>query len=652
MKLNKRINALAWLFAMMLGVVTTACSSSNDDPAPSETVTIKLAATAVEANKVTFTITTENAEIAAWLQQPDLDADIYAEAVMTDGTKVNIVNNQAAVTVEGLSPNTEYIFDAVARSKQGTLSTVAHLTVKTAELGSSVIQLTQTVGANYADVDGKGNYTVMFAVGNLDADGMPEKVGNMLMQLDLFADADNDPLNATLPNGTYTAGKQEVGTFNPSYTYVMVRTAEPSTDDDGITTSPLADGNIVVSREGDIYTIDIDATLLTGEAIKAQYKGALAFTYAGNNSYENFKEAQNVTFDKQSGRYWGNFFYPHADDFALQFANGTIDENGTLTDGYYLYVSAYMPKLADYNVDDPALATGTYTVCSQKSPVISYIPYDVVQGKMLSIFESEQLTGSYIIRIDGKTGKQYRALLDQGTMTVSRVGSDYRVEFNFLSPEGVELKGTYQGTIHMGNYNDNDTNQNNIAHPWSTLDGNVNLHFNEAAKGMRYYMGEYMKKGYYSWMINIVTDEPYKDDYLTLEYLTPAADGYALKEGEYTVSNQLQGYQLIPGFWTYGGGEVAYCWYGDMNSIDSEGYSSRLAPIMSGKMTVKSNGNDNYTFTFDFADDASHSIKGTWTGTVTNYDATQGSSSSARRTRGISARKQMLKANRLLKVRN
>lgn len=641
----------AWFSVLMLGWTAASCSSSNDDPAENPVPTVRLTLDKAEANKVTFTIATENAEAAAWLQEPDIDGDIFAEAIMAEGTKVNLVDGKATVTVEDLTANTEYHFAAVARSKQGRLSAVVILTVKTAELGSNVIAITQTVGANYADVDGKGNYTVMFAVGNLDASGMPERVGNMLMQLDLYADADSDPLNATLPDGTYTAGKQEVGTFNPSYTYVMVRTSEASTDDDGVTTSPIADGTVKVSRDGDIYTIDVDAVLLSGEQLRAEYKGSLAFTYAGNNSYENFTEAQNVTFDKQSGRYWGNFFYPHADDFALQFANGTVDENGTLTDGYFLYVSAYMPKLADYNADDPALATGTYTVCAQKSPVISYIPYDVVQGKIISIFESDQLTGSYLVRIDGKTGKQYRALLDQGTMTVTRVGSDYRVEFNFLSPEGVELKGTYQGAIHMGNYNDNDTNQNNIAHPWSTLDADVNLHFHETAHGMRYYMGEYMKKGYYSWMINIISDEPYRDDYLTLEYLTPVADGYELKDGEYTVGSQLQAYQLLPGFWTYGGGEVAYCWYGDMNSIDNEGYSSKLAPIMSGKMTVKSNGNDNYTFTFDFTDDANHAIKGTWTGKVTSYNATSEGSSAARRTRATASKKQMLKANRLLKVR-
>lgn len=513
------------------------------------------------------------------------------------------------------------------------------------------ITLTKTVAANYTVSNELGNYTLALAVGELDENDMPATTGSMMMQIDLFAAVDGDTQNATLPNGTYQAGKNEAFTFNPSYTYAVLRTEEATAESDGLTMLPLTSGDITVSRDGDTYTIDINCTLISGDSLKARFTGPLAFTYTASSQYEKFTETQNITFTNEQGRYWGNFFYPHCDDMAMQFFTGTVDTNGNLTDGYYLYIPAFMPKLADYNMTNPPLSEGVYDVRPTKSQTINWIPYEIQQGKVMTIFERETVVGAYLMRIDGATGKRYLGLLDSGTMKVTKQDNTYSIVFDFATAEGIAIKGTYNGRVTLTNYNDNDTNQNNVPRPWSQLTENISLNFNEWAEASVFFLGQDLKQGYNSWLIYILDmkNERAKDDYITVELLTPVADGMALASREYVISNELGAYLLIPGFQKYGGGEVAYSWYGDMNSVDDEGYATKLAPINGGTMTLQKNSEDNYTFVFDFVDDAGHTIKGTWTGTTGFYDMSQ-QTTSAKRHKPVMNR-QGVKPIKLLKVR-
>lgn len=643
-----------------------ACSDSNENnepnPNPDEVPAIsKIEVTAKSSTSLSFAIVTTNAVECTWelisFEDDDestrvtgaSDMPDISDITLDDGNKTTVVNDTAKITVNDLDPNTEYLFVASATGKTGKTSKVSYIEVTTDEANSDGIEFERTVVATYTESGTLGDYAIVLALGEIDENGMPGTTSSMMMQLDLLAEADEDPYNATLPEGTYKPGKDGAFSFNPQYTYATFRTAEETDEDDGLTMSPLTSGEITVARDGDIYDITIDGILLSGDSVKAHFQGSIAFTYTSTSQYEDFEEDQDVTLEHEQGRYWGNFFYPHCDDFGLTFYSGTVDENGSLADGYYLYIPGFMPKLADYNVANPPLAAGTYKVRPNKSPIINWVPFEIMQGSLQTVLESETVIGAYLMRVDGATGKSYLGLVDNGTMEVKEQGEGYSIDFNFQTPEGVKLHATYNGTVVMTNYNDNDTNQNNVKRPWSQLDGNVNLNFHSSAEATAFFLGEDMKEGYNSWRIDLVsTTETYQDDYLTLELLTPVADGQNLKECEYTVSDELEGYQLIPGFQTYGGGEVAYCWYGDMNTIDSEGYCTKLAPIYGGTMQVKKNSNTNYTFTFDFIDDNNHTIKGTWTGTTNFYDATQASAKEFSRRL---AHQKVVKPAKLLKFR-
>lgn len=80
-------------------------------------------------------------------------------------------------------------------------------------------------------------------------------------------------------------------------------------------------------------------------------------------TYQPFTKDQEVSFTLAKGRYYGNWFCPHADDMLLQFYHGNFNENEVLTNGYYLQLSScYMHKLLDYNMENPPLEEGTYQV--------------------------------------------------------------------------------------------------------------------------------------------------------------------------------------------------------------------------------------------------------------------------------------------------
>ena len=51
-----------------------------------------------------------------------------------------------------------------------------------------------------------------------------------------------------------------------------------------------------------------------------------------------------------------------------------------------------------------------------------------------------------------------------------------------------------------------------------------------------------------------------------------------------------------------------------MYTPDAEGYSSQVAPIVSGTVTVEEVEDGDYHFTFDLVDDGGNKITGEWTG--------------------------------------
>ena len=614
------------LMALVAFAGLAACSADGDDI---EKVSLSVTAGESNGTSLGFSFETFMCADVAWKVTPSSEQQPSAAEVLAQGQKEE-ANTTVEATATGLKPQTDYTITVAAKGHYGR---VISRTVKMTTTERSVISLSNVFDASYTDKDSKGLYSLILTSGDTDEYGTPTEVGGITVSLDLYAALDGDAMNPTLPDGDYVPGSksegtyQTPGTFDPAYTYVEVR-VENGSSTDATQTLPISDGKVTVSHDGDTYTVTLDATILDGTPLLAQYTGNIAFTYNASTEYKPFEEDQNVTFEHEQGRYWGNWFLPHADDFALQLFTGSFDENGKQTDGYYMYIPAYMPKLADYNVTNPMPAEGTYVITPTKSSQYSWCPYEVEQGKMSSIFESQYYSGIYLTRIDATTGKRYIALLQSGSMKVEKHGNGQTITIDGQTAEGIKVHAVYDGTVALTNYCDNDTNPNTSKRPWSALDSDVSLNFNSTTEVSAFFMGEDLKSGLNSWIVMIAAD-PLKDDYITMELLTPVADGAKLSTHDYPLNESLAGYTALPGHMRYGGGDVLYSWYGDMNNVDSEGYCTRLAPLNSGTITVRQNaevstgGESNYTFTFNTKDDNNHSITGSFTGKTTFYDATK-----------------------------
>lgn len=631
------------LAAVLSAAGLASCSADGDDI---EKVALDAAVTNIEGTQFTFSITTSMAAKVAWAALPATEKAPTAAEVLADGTQEE-PNTTAVSTVSALAPTTDYKLYVAA---EGHFGRQLYKVIDVTTTERSVTKLVSTVDASYTDNTDTGLYSLILSTGDTDEYGYPSAVGGVTVALDMYAAPDQDASNPTLPDGTYTVGNKTAGTIDPTYSYVITKIADGN-GSDSFSEGALVGATVNVKRDGDTYTIDIDAVSHTGEELTASYTGPIAFTLKVSSEFKPFTEAQDVTFELEQGRYWGNWFYPHADDFALQFFTGSFDDKGNQTDGYYLYVPAYMPKLADYNVANPQPAEGTYDITPRKSTNINWIPYEVQQGDLMEAMGSTYPVGIYLTRIDAQTGKRYMGVITEGTVTFKKNGAGYTVTVEGKTAEGVSVKCRYDGTVAMTNYCDNDTNPMTPARPWTSLTADHKLGFNSTTEASIFFMGEDLKRGLNSWIVMLAAD-PLKDDYITLELLTPVADGTDFPSHVYEVSNELTGYHALPGFQKYGGGEVVYSWYGDMNDVDSEGYCNTLAPLSSGTIAITENSRKddtgNYTIAFNTKDDAGHAITGSFTGPATFYDARQEAASAkgaavARRIMKSKSRRMLLK---------
>ena len=458
-----------------------------------------------------------------------------------------------------------------------------------------------------------GNYTIVFSNCEVDnSTGYPVEVGGVMMMVSLYSEPDKEPINATLPVGDYApANDYSPFSFYPSNTTCVIRTGEGEED---MSINPVVGGKISVTKEGADYTVLCDVVLFSGEELLIRYVGPLSFVQTGFSD-EKFDSAQNITFTRLEARYYGNWYYPHADDLTLRFyTSGTNASNGDPIDGYYLFLPVFMEKLADPMAADIAIQEGTYKIVPDKAALYQ-IPFTSTEGLRSEIFGQYWLTGTHVAKVMPETGTRAVGLITKGTYTVKRNGSGYDFSFDFYTEEGISIKASFSGNAAILNKCNNDSMPEK---PWSSLSGNRTLSFSSDVVCEAYYMGDAFGFGRNSWMLNLVPEKT-ACDMITLEFLAPLSDGFNFKPGTYTVSSEFKDYGIFPGFIEYGG-QLCFAWYGDLTTCDADGVASVLAPLTEGKMTVASEGSNSFKFTFDFKDDNGHSVTGTWTGPVKVID--------------------------------
>ena len=586
----------------MLAMVFTAC---KEDTTPQGGVdknpTVKIETNSVEATSAVFTITaTDATEVYFYCT----DATATAEDIKTKGVKVS----GSEATADNLQPETKYTAYALAVNGDKSAEAKAEFTtLEATELPFDGYQLDKLVSAVYRTDNEAvvGNYEVAF--GNTTK---LEWVGDMQVFIDFYNEADSDPINPVLPSGTYEPNSDySAFSYSPSDSYVDI-----VVEGGELVSSPIM-GTVTVERTGPTYTITVVGTLMLLDDMEfsARYTGTLQFVQGGTSAFEFFETDFEVAADDAQMRYWGGWFYPFADDVGIEMFSGEFDDNGSMTSGYYVHISrVMMPKYADYNADYVPLADGVYEVAML--PEANYCqPYTIEYGRIEDLFGDKHFVGTYITYVDGDTKRV--AVITGGTMTVESSGDSYTITADFVAENGVNVKVNYSGKLVVGNLNDNDETE--PERPYTTLTENHAYNFPVETEYAAFCIGEYMKKGFDLWFITIMAfNNQYPDGYgdmFTAEFVVEAgAPRDKMPTGTFNVAMEVKDRTMFPGIVDYAG-NIFFTWYGDLTP-DAEGYSSQIAPIVSGTVTVEEAEDGNYSFTFDLVDDGGNEITGQWTG--------------------------------------
>lgn len=565
------------------------------------------------ANSIEAEFRVANAE-ASYILCEEVPSQADVTYVMQYGIRME--GSSFSYTFTDLKSETRYALYIAAKSETGQdLVRIEQSTIAQSESFDGY-EFNTLVEAFYntANVAAAGNYEIKF--GNTEQLAWE---GDINVTLDLFNLPDEDSINAVVPSGSYTPNNDySAFSYSLSSTYVDIVAQGQE-----LITSPLF-GTVLVEREGPTYTITVEGTLmlLDDMEFKARYIGPIQFVESGSAAYTRFDTDQEVTFTKAEGRYWGNWYRPHADDLYIDFFDGEFDQEGKLVKGYQLTIkNIYMTKYADYNAAFIPIAEGTYKVNNKRmTDYTRTIPFTIDPGSLEPVFEELMLLGTNLTYIDEENNIKIAGIVAGGEMELSRSGEEYSIQFDFVSEEGVKLSGSYEGKINLGNYNDNDSAME--PRPWSTLTEDHLYNIPQGANGYAYLYGNYLYPNLDSWFIMIYAiNEEYPNGYgdmFTTELLINPENGTELPVGTFNIGMEAEPYTMFRGTRDFSK-NILYTHYGDLTP-DQEGYSTHVAPISSGTVTISKVEAGIYKFEFNMVDDAGNNITGEWSGTVFTDD--------------------------------
>lgn len=474
------------------------------------------------------------------------------------------------------------------------------------------------VTAEYEEYSGTGRYFFTLGTGDRSNLGNPALVGDVQVTLALSNVYDENPYYAKLPAGYYRAGSGDTPfSWDIQRSGLYIRLGEGM---EGITTMFIIGSSVDVRvLDNDDYDIRAELDIVSGEHIDIQYVGPIVFNPGATVAGE-FGEDQNVEFDAAAGRYWANWYYPFADDFAVQFSSGKYNASGKLVDGFWLNFDANMPKVDNPNSFVPVVADGVYTVGRGTEEVINstFLPFTFNPGECIDFMGVPYDVHTYLLYTN-EDGRTKRAYINGGTVTVSDGGKKF--VFDLEASNGVKVTGFYEGKPSVVNYVSDPADVPDMVElDLDTLKGDYHLDFLPGTLGLYASLGDYINPGVNSQMLILMDESGEDGDYLSLEYFT---NSYDLADGVYTLGAGVDAGTVIPGRLSFSR-DIVYSWFGDLGSVDDEGYQTVIAPVREGYFTVSTvnAATGEKSITFEFLDLLGHRIYGSWQGVVIDFYGT------------------------------
>ena len=407
-------------------LLAASCQKTPENPS------VSLAAGEAGENSLTFTITTANADAAAWVVVKDGETVPSAAEILETGTAAETGTSE--VSADNLESGTDYVVAAAAGSGS-LLSEVATLKMTTGCLAS--INSTHTAMWYYGEQsEGINQFLVQLA--DVECDGYnlrPQDAGH-LIRLYLITEPVADPENPVLTPGTYTAGSEE--DYTPGTFVSSIYAEGPSGDVSAWTETTVTGGEVTVAYEDGAYTIE--ARLVIGDGnesvVRGSFSGECLMEDLSDGVRYFYEDIENQKFD-----WMGMTIY---DSNGLGSINATagnclLDENGYVAGaGYVMTFNLYTPAVS---YGDMAFE-GTYTVKTEITEYAAYAGYLYDYGSMI------MPVGNYITYYGENGASQYVGLITGGAIEISRDGETYTVKsVDLVTSTGCSVDFEYSGAI-------------------------------------------------------------------------------------------------------------------------------------------------------------------------------------------------------------
>lgn len=564
-----------------------SCSDDNTSEEQPVQPTVTLTAGLVTDVTATFTLQAENAESCAylWSEVPEgtLPETPSPEKILIDGTTAS-ASEAVQITLQELAPLHTYRIYAVAL--RGSLySEVATLELTTEETPEpayeTLVEGTSAMGLYYKSFtdESLGNYMIRISDIEYDEYGYAASAG-YAFTFDLYGPKSDNVMDARIPEGVYRFDADDTG---GSFTCGAGYSTIEQTDDEGYPkgeTLSLAGGEIRVTPTDEGYTIVGYVTDEAGMTYKVSYSGPMVIANKTGGIGGNQEVGSTTLF---YARYYGQADHNGIGNYYVSLGTTTVDKDDPTTaldNGWMIRLDFWGDVSAD---DDHAiLPEGTYTLSESGA------------HDMMTICPDDTDVAYYFLT--GKTPERTDYMCYGGSVTVTRTGSDYRLDGSLETADGSLVHFLYEGPLDFENRAEK-------------LIGDIDANFPIATCT---YLGDQYETGSDNYQIRLASDES-ESLFVNIELSTePAAsvlDPF-IPDGSYRAGES--------GAYAAGTFEPGYLFSGylagtNIGRKDAYGYTETYGLITGGTIDFSRSG-DTYTITLNATTSDHFTIKGSYTG--------------------------------------
>lgn len=454
---------------------------------------------------------------------------------------------------------------------------------------------------------GMGEYWFFFTDKGFDEE-MRARPDGTFYRVDLYAPLTDATADIPIPEGTYRLDNSEEPSCE-AFTFSKAMSLYYTTASTGemADMQPFESGTLTVAATTDGYRLELIVT--TPEGVRrAVYEGRVALKNesssgggGGGGSAGEFPALEadvQASFDRIYPSFLGS--YNGISEVNVQFSNLERDADGNnIPPGEMLDVH-FFTVLNEEN----ELAEGTYRLGRGEAGL--FRKGDALDIGVWAIF------GTYFTVYDEEGNKTY-GLISDGTIDIVRNADAFDVTFDLQIKGGYKFTGSYSGTLDIGAV---------ASSAITTLTDDYELDFTQGEiVTTANYWGDFYETGTGNWTIDISrAPGSRQDDTFITDICCPATGFTDDFSGVYTASHNNEASTFIPGY--VSGVNIMGTMY--LGGFDQNGYVTKLAPAMKGRVEITANEDGTHTIAFDCYDDAEtpHNFRGSWTGPIRKVDQT------------------------------